>query len=183
MSAKELVEDEEEEIIKDAVSDVVVKDYSPTVLVSFRMPTPVFEALEKYREEHRLKRSEALNEAITRLLERKNPVDAKYIEKLIADSTKSSWGDRIFDIKLAGKLASERNIVGDENWSDEYINMVLKEYRKYAEAEELEQSDIEADLKFFASATKVKPKRVLDLYAEMDRGNPKEEDWEKEEKW
>lgn len=182
MSEKELVEEEEEEeVVKDSVSEVVVKDYSPTVIVSFRLPTPKFEELEKYREQHRLKRSEALNEALTMLLEKKdgNP-DKRHIQKLIADSTKELWGVEIFDIRLAGKLALERNIVGEENWSDEYLEMVLKEYSKYAEEEEFEETDVEGDLKFFASAIKVKPKRILDLYEELEGeegGEEEEEEW------
>lgn len=180
MSEKELVETEEEEIVKDGVSEVVVKGYSPTVLIAFRVPTPTFEALERYREAHRLKRSEALNQALTMLLEKKEEnVDKRYIQKLIIDATKSSWGEEIFDIKLAGKLGLERNIVGDQNWTDEHLNMVLTAYREYIEREEFEEIDVESDLRFFAKAIKVEPKRVLDLYEEVgaEEGGEEEEDW------
>lgn len=181
MSEKELTEVEEEGVVKDTISEVSVKDYSPTVLVAFRMPTPMFEALEKYREGHRLKRSEALNEALTMLLEKKdeNP-DKRHIQKLIADSTKESWGMEIFDIRLAGKLALERNAVGDKNWSDEHIKMVLREYGEYAEEEELDKSDVESDLRFFAKAIKVKPKRVSDCYGELGE---EEMETKEEEEW
>ena len=199
MSEKELREVEEDEIVRDTVSEVTVKDYSPTVLVGFRMPTPMYEALEKYREEHRLRRSEALNEALAVLLKKKEEtIDKRYIQKLIADSTKESWGTEIFDIRLVGKLALERNIVGDENWTDEHLKMILERYSEYAEEERLEESDVESDLRFFATAIKVERKRVLRLYEESGEeghsgeaseeeewgeSEESEESWEEEESW
>ena len=162
---------------------VIDIDADRTQTFAISLPSGLFERIKAKAEEMNIARSKLVRDACVKYLEEheENPKqvtknDLEYLKSLLESSYHIkehffSEDERHFLYKKFTNRCYRHGLVGESRWSDEELNMVLKEYADLEAADE----DIEEALTYFAEKLELNPIAIFKRFKET-KEEAKEED-------
>lgn len=97
-------------------------------------------------------------------------IGKKVLERLVKAGNYADWLGLAtgYSLKKVAQKASLWGLMGNQLWSNDQLEMVIKPYREYASKQKLDEATVDSDLQMFAKKTDIDINRVRRVYHNVD---------------